>query len=227
MLEEKRAKVSKEADATFGHTDVNPYPHIRMPCAAPMPQLPRAGGYLSSTIQEVDLAKGAVPNRGIMLYHRSQQNKNEMLERLQEKLDVLRREHDALRATRIWSSLPYKLSEWTLEQLIFHNEEGLPHLYVPPHRRDYVRRLYGGWRVDDLDTILRLNESLGELCVDGYSTVKYLMNEFEGEVEPLYKALAWSRPRADAFNIVQSMVRSPFGEEVWYEIPDDPFDRTS
>ena len=104
----------------------------------------------------------------------------------------------------------------TVEQLTFDDGES-PVLYIPEKHKDRILRLYGGWKLTDFDDVLGFNGKMGSVYETGYQTMMFYMNETKGDMADQAAKLNDNPPLHDAFNIVQSAVRSRIGETKWYE----------
>ena len=108
------------------------------------------------------------------------------------------------------------MREMTVEQLTFDNSES-PVLYIPEKHKDRILRLYGGWKLTDFDDVFGFNSKMGSVYETGYQTMMFYMNETKGHMADQAAKLNDNPSLHDAFNIMQSAVRSRIGETEWYE----------
>ena len=92
-----------------------------------------------------------------------------------------------------------------------------PTLYVPKSEKIRILRLYGEWCIEDFDKNYNLNRELGGVYPTSFDTMLHYMNMFEPN-EPYLQVHYQTLGRQglkDGFNLVQSAVRSRFGEKFW------------
>lgn len=87
-------------------------------------------------------------------------------------------------------------------------------LFVPNEQRDRIRRLYGSMTFDEE---FGFNDKMGAFFPTCFQTMMYCMNVTDGAIADQFDKLNWSTIMQDMFNLVQSAVRTPLGEQVWYK----------
>ena len=101
-------------------------------------------------------------------------------------------------------------------------------LWVPPQEKKRLLRLYGNQRFLDFDVEWKFNEKIGQPYPTCFQSMMYWMNtvseedDQEAQMQDQFDKLGYgndisSRMMRDMFNMVQSCVRTRFGEKVWYE----------
>ena len=108
------------------------------------------------------------------------------------------------------------MKEMTVEQMTF-NDGDSPVLYIPEKHRDRILRLYGGWKLTDFDDVFGFNSKIGAVYETGLQTMMFYMNETNGHLADQAAKLNENPSLHDAFNIIQSAVRSRINEAEWYE----------
>lgn len=91
-------------------------------------------------------------------------------------------------------------------------------LFIPSHAQDRILKLYGGWTLQDFDTLLGLNEKMGEPEQNCLSSMRLYLNQVQGDVASVrdqWLKLSNDPVLSDAFNVTQSIVRYVAGEKVW------------
>lgn len=93
-------------------------------------------------------------------------------------------------------------------------------LYVPEDKREDILRLYGGHTILDLDTLFQFGEKIPGEKISGsndcFSRMIVCMNKTDGDMRDQWEKLPEGYMR-DVFNILQSLVRTRLGEQVWYQ----------
>ena len=97
-----------------------------------------------------------------------------------------------------------------------------------PKKKKRLLRLYGNQRFSDFDLEWKFNEKIGQPYPTCFQSMMYWMNtvseedDQEAQMQDQFDKLGYgndisSRMMRDMFNMVQSCVRTRFGEKVWYE----------
>ena len=108
--------------------------------------------------------------------------------------------------------------DYTMAELMDPQTESAPTLYVPEKHRERILRMYGGWTVRDFDHMFGFNAKIGSPYNTSFQSMMYFMNATGGRgMRDQWQKVAHDPRLSDAFNLVQSMVRSRVGEEAWYD----------
>lgn len=102
---------------------------------------------------------------------------------------------------------------------LMQNVPNKPMLFVPSKDRTRILRLYGEWNMEDFDKNYNLNRELGGVYPTSFDTMLHYMNILEPNESYLQTHYQTLEPQGlkDGFNIVQSAVRSRYGERFWCE----------
>ena len=97
-------------------------------------------------------------------------------------------------------SHPTKLSEWTISQLYDSK------MYIPDAHKKRILRLYGGFLIEDIDNILKLNDTLGNIGRTSYhSMAHYFRTNTREQIHADWRKIG-DPPLQDAFNILATLV---------------------
>ena len=95
---------------------------------------------------------------------------------------------------------PTKLSEWTISQL-FDSK-----MHIPDAHKKRILRLYGGFLIEDIDNILKLNDALGNIGRTSYHSMAYYFKTNTQEQMHADWLKIGDPPLQDAFNILATLV---------------------
>ena len=94
-------------------------------------------------------------------------------------------------------------------------------LYIPEKQKARVLERYGKLTISELDRLFDINTKIGGQGSFGYGTclqtMQAAMNLTNGDMQDQMDKVRHDPFLFDILNILQSMVRSRIGEEVWYE----------
>jgi hypothetical protein len=93
-------------------------------------------------------------------------------------------------------------------------------LYVPNEEIERIKKLYNNWTLRDFDNDknIKFNERIGSNYPTGYRTMMSYMNMTKGHgMQKEYNKLKDNQSLADAFNIIQSVLRYKVNEKEWYK----------
>lgn len=99
--------------------------------------------------------------------------------------------------------------------------EDMPGLYIPEKHKARVLDRFGKLTVNEFDRLFDINTKIGGKGSFGYptclQTMQAAMNLTNGDMQDQMNKVRHDPFLFDTLNILQSMVRSRIGEEVWYE----------
>mgnify|MGYP004121332017 CR=1 FL=1 len=99
--------------------------------------------------------------------------------------------------------------------------EDMNGLYISETQKTRILERYGKLTISDLDRLFDINTKIGGEGVFGHdnclSTMMAAMNLTNGHMQDQMDKVRHDPFLFDILNILQSMVRSRIGEEVWYE----------
>lgn len=99
--------------------------------------------------------------------------------------------------------------------------EDMSGLYISDTQKTRILERYGKLTISDLDRLFDINTKIGGKGCFGYdnclSTMMAAMNLTNGDMQDQMDKVRLDPFLFDILNILQSMVRSRIGEEVWYE----------
>lgn len=83
-------------------------------------------------------------------------------------------------------------------------------MYIPPDVKEQVLKDFGMFTMNDFDKYFYLNDALGRPYDNCYASIM--------SIKPLAKAYfkCLDPDMQIMFNLVQSAIRSPLGEKVWF-----------
>ena len=97
-------------------------------------------------------------------------------------------------------------------------------LFVPPEIKIKIKTLYGHMNFSQFDTVLQFNErglTLHKAPISSYASFWEAMNMTNGDLQDQFDKLKIDNRSGlsqvlDLFNLMQSSIRTPLGEYVWY-----------
>ena len=99
--------------------------------------------------------------------------------------------------------------------------EDMQGLYIPEKQKARMLERYGKLTISELDRLFDINTKIGGQGSFGYGTclqtMQAAMNLTNGDMQDQMDKVRHDPFLFDVLNILQSMVRSRIGEEVWYE----------
>ena len=99
--------------------------------------------------------------------------------------------------------------------------EDMRGLYIPEKHKARILDRYGKLIISEFDRLFDINTKIGGQGSFGYGTclqtMQAAMNLTNGDMQDQMDKVRHDPFLFDALNILQSMVRSRIGEEVWYE----------
>lgn len=99
--------------------------------------------------------------------------------------------------------------------------EDMKGLYIPQKQKARVLARYGKLTISELDRLFDINTKIGGQGSFGYGTclqtMQAAMNLTNGDMQDQMDKVRHDPFLFDVLNLLQSMVRSRIGEEVWYE----------
>lgn len=99
--------------------------------------------------------------------------------------------------------------------------EDMRGLYIPEKHKARILDRYGKLTISEFDRLFDINTKIGGQGSFGYGTclqtMQAAMNLTNGDMQDQMDKVRHDPFLFDALNILQSMVRSRIGEEVWYE----------